>query len=219
MGSTTLVPPEVTAGSGGPGGFDGWDDGGNSGGGGRPEMNGPVVPAQAYRTGMWVALAAIVMLFAALTSAMVVRRGMANDWIPIPVPRILWLNTLMLLGSSYTLERARRDFSARRKGSFSLFWKATAVLGSAFIAGQWLAWRQLAARGIFLASNPSSSFFYLLTATHGIHLLGGISAMACLVFRARRRILTQTAIDVSAIYWHFMDGLWLYLFLLLSLGR
>ena len=219
MGSTTLIPPEVTAGSGGPGGFDGWDDGGNFGGGGRPEMNGPVVPAQAYRTGMWVALAAIVMLFAALTSAMVVRRGMASDWIPIPVPRILWLNTLLLLGSSYTLERARREFAAGRKGSFSVFWKATALLGSAFIAGQWTAWRQLAAHGIFLASNPSSSFFYLLTATHGVHLLGGISAMACLVFRARRRILTQTAIDVSAIYWHFMDGLWVYLFLLLSLGR
>jgi len=90
-----------------------------------------------------------------------------------------------------------------------------------FLVGQLVAWRQLAAGGIFLATNPASSFFYLLTAAHGLHLLGGIVALFYVPFRAwhRSRITQSTAAELTSIYWHFMDGLWVFLFLLLNLGR
>jgi cytochrome c oxidase subunit 3 len=91
-------------------------------------------------------------------------------------------------------------------------------LGLLFVGSQLTAWRELAWRGVYLATNPSSSFFYLLTAAHGVHLLGGIIALLYLVVRAGRislRPRQATALDVTAIYWHFMDGLWLYILLLL----
>ena len=202
------------------GGFDGGNRFGDDGGGsGTSEW---AVPARAYRTGMWMGLAAIVMFFAAFTSAMVVRKGISNDWVRTALPHILWLNTAVLLGSSLTLELSRRalesgaGFSVQR---FARWLYATLALGLAFLAGQLVAWRELAARGVYLGTNPSSSFFYLLTAAHGVHLLGGIVALGYVVLRARKIALAPrrpTVVDVTAIYWHFMDGLWVYLLLLLT---
>ena len=183
------------------------------------------VPARAYRTGMWMALAAITMLFAAFTSAMVVRKGISNDWVPTALPRILWLNTAVLLSSSLTLELSRRSLSTGGPGAgfsargFTRWLYVTLALGLCFIAGQLIAWRELASRGVYLATNPSSSFFYLLTATHGVHLLGGIAALGYVVLRAGRIALApgrRTLVDLTALYWHFMDGLWIYILLLLS---
>lgn len=205
------------AGANGFGGFNRSGDGG--GGGSEHEWT---VPARAYRTGMWMALAAITMLFAAFTSALVVRKGISNDWAPTALPHILWLNTAVLLSSSLTLELARRSLASGlgfSAAGFKRWLYATLALGIAFIAGQLIAWRELAARGVYLGTNPSSSFFYLLTATHGIHLVGGIAALAYLVLRARKIVLGSgscTAVDLTAIYWHFMDGLWIYLLLLLT---
>jgi cytochrome c oxidase subunit 3 len=220
MASTTLIPAEtkpVNDGNGsGRNGDDHWD--GDSGGGERWDAYGAALNARACRTGMWVALAAIVMLFAALTSAMVVRRGLSSDWRPTRPPSVLWINTLILVASSVTLARSRRLLSAGRDGGFLLWWYATTGLGLGFIAGQWIAWRELASRGIYLASNPSSSFFYLLTAAHGLHLVGGLCALLYVLFAGHRHRLSKTAVEVTAIYWHFMDGLWLYLFLLLTAG-
>lgn len=220
MASTTLTPPtRPAAGGNDPGGpgNDRWD--GDSGGGNSWDDYRAFVNARACRTGIWVSLAAIVMLFAALTSALVVRKGLSNDWRPTPLPRVLWLNTLVLLASSLTIERSRKLFETGQRRSFAVWWMITTSLGLAFIGGQWSAWRELSGRGVYLASNPSSAFFYLLTAAHGVHLLGGICALLFVVVLARRRLLSQTAVDVSAIYWHFMDGLWLYLLLLLFWGR
>jgi cytochrome c oxidase subunit 3 len=94
-------------------------------------------------------------------------------------------------------------------------------LGVLFLAGQLIAWRQLAHEGVFLVTNPSSSFFYVLTAAHGLHLLGGILALLYVSRRnwQRARISQATATDVTSIYWHCMDGLWIFLFALLYLGR
>jgi cytochrome c oxidase subunit III len=201
---------------GGAGGF-----GGNGGG----ESRAWSVPARAYRTGMYMALAGITMLFAAFTSAMVVRQGVSNDWVHTSLPRVLWLNTAILLASSATLELAKRGLKSGQSRRFILWLDVTAVLGAAFIAGQLVAWKELAARGVYLATNPSSSFFYLLTAAHGVHLLGGITALFYLVIRARpsadgsrpARQLTgaETPVEVTAIYWHFMDGLWVYILILM----
>jgi cytochrome c oxidase subunit 3 len=165
---------------------------------------------------MWMALAAIVMLFAAFTSAMVVRKGISSDWVSTRLPGIIYLNTILLLGSSLTLELSRRFLTREAAKEFVLWLYVTLGLGVAFVAGQLVAWRELAARGVYLATNPSSSFFYVLTAAHGIHLLGGIAALSYLVFRTQRLLAgRRTSMDVTAIYWHFMDALWVYILFLL----
>lgn len=219
--ATTALPPakpdleEEHGGSGrGPGGN-------GFGGGGDDDFRMPQyrVPGSTYKIGMYFALASIVMLFAGLTSAMVVRRGFENDWVSIAVPHLLWANTGLLLASSFTLEFSRRALSRFSNSSFMRWLGATVVLGVAFLAGQLIVWRELAARGVYLATNPSSSFFYVFTAAHGLHLLGGLVALGYVVWHAGRMARgreRRTALDVTAIYWHFMDALWIYLFFLLT---
>ena len=216
--ATTLAPPrpKTPSDSGGSGpngnGFHGGSGGGDSG------AYGWQVPSRAYRTGLWMGLAAIVMLFSAFTSALVVRKGMSTDWVSTTLPPVMYLNTFILLFSSLTLEISRRSLKAGLGARFERWLYATVVLGVAFVACQLLAWRQLALRGIYLATNPSSSFFYLLTAAHGVHLLGGIVALFYLVFRARRIVTAPSrpvSVDLTTIYWHFMDALWVYILLLL----
>jgi len=189
----------------------------------RGRGDGPArVPQHAYLTGLVLALAGILMFFLALISAFVVRKGLGGDWAATAVPHILWLNTAVLIASSLTLERARRGLPAGDLSGFRLWWGLTTVLGVAFLAGQIVAWRQLAEAGIFLASNPSSSFFYVLTGAHGLHLLGGVLALAVVGLRGEppaARLTRATAARVAGVYWHFMGLLWVCLFLLLLLGQ
>jgi cytochrome c oxidase subunit 3 len=214
MPATTLAPTRTDGSSrhhgGGPAGR---DDGGRWGGGGQPR-----VPARTYHLAMWLALGAVAMFFAALTSALVVRRGLGGDWVSIPLPRALFFNTLVLVASSVTLELARGALREGLGARFAALLYATTALGLVFVAGQYVAWRELAAAGLYLASNPASSFFYVLTAAHAVHLLGGIGALSYVSARAGRlaaREMRATALDVTALYWHFMDGLWVYILLLL----
>lgn len=174
-----------------------------------------------YFTGVSLGLVAILMFFMALASAYIVRKGLGGDWQPVPLPRVLWMNSALLLASSLTVEFARRQLSAGRAAGFRFWWAVTTALGLAFLGGQLLAWRQLVAVGAYLSSNPSNSFFYILTASHGAHLLGGIVALLYVAFRAweRANVTRATAAELAAIYWHFMDGLWIFLLLLLYLGR
>ena len=203
----------------GPGGGNFSGDTGNGGDSG-DSSGASSVPQRAYVTGMFIGLAGILMFFMAFVSAYIVRKGMpASGWIPLQVPRLLWLNTLVLIASSFTVARAHSRFTAKDEDGFRHWWATTTILGTLFVAGQILAWRQLAAEGIFLASNPSSSFFYVFTGAHGLHLLGGILALLYVQFRATRKVARGTAIEVVSMYWHFMDGLWVFLFLLLYLGR
>jgi cytochrome c oxidase subunit III len=203
----------------GPGGGNFSGDGGDGGdAGGSSGVTG--VPQRAYVTGMFIALAGILMFFMAFVSAYIVRKDMPNsNWIPLQVPRILWLNTFILVASSFTLARAHNRFTAKDEDGFRHWWATTTLLGALFVVGQVVAWKQLAAQGIFLASNPSSSFFYVFTAAHGVHLLGGILALLYVQFRATHKVTRSTAIELVSMYWHFMDGLWVFLFLLLYLGR
>jgi cytochrome c oxidase subunit 3 len=177
---------------------------------------------EACRSGIWAGVFAITMMFAALSSALFVREGSAADWQHIALPRILYLNTLALLLSSYALEMSRRSASAAvstLRGAIcpatGWLW-ATLFLGSAFFAGQFVAWHRLAARGIFLATDPNSSFFYVLTAMHGIHLFGGLAALTYIAARVGfgRIPLRRSLFDTVALYWHFMGVLWLYLLLI-----
>ena len=184
----------------------GGGDDGNSGG------RFPRVPERAYFTVVQLSLAGIVMFFMALTSSFLVRKGLGGDWVSFVLPRVIWVNTFALLASSVTIQVAIRYLREGARSSFRQWWAITTALGLVFLAGQFAAWRQLAAQGVFLVTNPSSSFFYLLTALHGIHLLGGILALLYVAFRPwqRSRINQLTAASLAAIYWHFMDGLWLF---------
>jgi len=188
------------------------------------------------RIGMAVAMAPIAMLFVAFTSAYIVRQGLGEDWSATALPNILWINTLILVASSITLELARRGLARQAAlaevpsvpgvapvATASAPWlPITLVLGLGFLAGQWMAWSQLARQGIFISSNPSSSFFYLLTGAHAAHLVGGVLALAyaaatALVASAweRRRMV----VDVTSWYWHFMAVLWIYIFALLQFAK
>ena len=161
------------------------------------------------------------MFFMALASSYIVRKGLGVDWQSTPLPPVLWFNTAILLASSVTIMVARKKLDGGEREAFHSWWWVTTGLGLLFLAGQIIAWRQLAAEGMLLATNPSSSFFYLLTAAHGAHLAGGILSLFYVMFRpwSRSRISQATAAELTSIYWHFMDGLWIFLFALLTLGR
>ena len=179
-----------------------------------------------YRVGMWVSVASIAMLFTSLTSAYIVRSATSYDWLPIAVPRALFVSTGLLLLSSITLELARQKLKRSFQDGYSRYLLLTVLLGLVFLASQLSAWRQLAKQGVYLVSHPHSSFFYLLTGAHALHLLGGLLALMFLWLRSRRQLSEptgvarrQAAADAVTIYWHFMDALWIYLFLLLFLWR
>jgi cytochrome c oxidase subunit 3 len=187
------------------------------GGGGGGNYDGRGADRRASFTALFVLLAATTMVFAALTSAFVVRRGLSDDWTSMHKPVLLWVNTVVLLASSIVLDRSRHALKAGDRSKFNFWWTAATVLGVLFLFGQAWVWIQLRAAGIFIASNPSSSFFYVLTATHAFHLVGGVTALIYVDVQALRLRLgpaKRTAIDVSAVFWHFLDGLWLYLMLL-----
>lgn len=230
MGTTVTSNKEITQTKVGLGGGarkagpDGGPRGNGHNGRGGDESNN--FSTSKYRIGMWVALAGVGMMFTALTSAYIVRASTSNDWRPLMMPRLLWLSTFLILLSSFTFEIARRTLKSGNTSAYQRWLLLTVLLGLGFLATQLLAWRQLASQGIYLASNPHSSFFYVLTGAHGIHLLGGILALDYLLLRSWRKryeehgaMKRQAVADAVALYWHFMDGLWIYLFLLLFLWR
>jgi len=188
-------------------------------GGGRGPWRPRRPPQRVYTTGMIVAFAGSCMFFLALVSASVVHRGMpGSDWIPLRPPSILWITSVIAIVSSMTLVRARRMFKSENEGSFSRWWTATAVLGVCFLAGQVLAFWQLASVGVYLNSNPSVSFFYVFTVAHGLHLLGGVVALLWIGYRHLNILSRNTATAVAAMYWHFVTVLWLFLFSFFLIG-
>jgi cytochrome c oxidase subunit III len=172
-------------------------------------------------TAIWVVLFAVTMMFAAFTSALIVRKGSSQDWQSFTLPPILYLNTLTLLLSSVTLEIARRRITAFMRGINShaenpaRWLHITLFLGLLFVAGQYVAWTQLRAQGLYLATNPSSSFFYVLTVTHVVHVVGGLGGLMYVMHKLSHSSLRRNALVAAARYWHFMGGLWVYLMLLL----
>jgi cytochrome c oxidase subunit 3 len=173
-------------------------------------------------TGIWVALAAITMTFAAFTSALIVRQGGASDWRHISLPPVLYLNTLVIIASSITLEISRRRVSAFMGGAQredhenpARWFYITLFLGLLFVAGQSFAWLQLRSQGFKLSTNISYSFFYVLTVAHALHLLGGLGGLIRVIGKFNKSVLKRSTLDATSRYWHFMGVLWVYLLLLL----
>src|SRR5208283_845865 len=221
-GTTTTHEIELVIGKeGGGGGGQLPPVGGNGGGGedGKKRPNRPISPGR-YYTGIAIGIVSVLMFFMALASAFLVRKG-GSDWVPVHIPGLLWGNTLILLASSGTLELARNRLTHSDVLGFKRFWLITTILGVIFLIGQVVAWRILVKQGIYLASNPASSFFYIFTGAHGLHLLGGVGA---LIYVARRnydkaKITRTVAAEVTSYYWHFMDALWLFLLALMYMGK
>jgi cytochrome c oxidase subunit 3 len=229
-------PPVDRRPTGGGGDGDNWEN--------RPSgRRGPRELLSRYRLGVIFALAGDLMFFVAIVSAFFVRQSAGHfdarenyisDWRPLAVPPILWLNTAALLLSSVTVEMARRQLfreidvmeewlglgrpAVKRAAPWLI---ATVILGVVFLVGQWIAWKQLVLAGFsFNSPDPSSHFFYLITGTHGLHLVLGILALAgALVglFTLRRIELRQIVVDCTAWYWHTMGLFWIFLFALLVL--
>ena len=172
-------------------------------------------------TGIWVGLAAITMTFAAFTSALVVRQGGAQDWRHFTLPPVLYLNTLVIVISSITLEIARRRIAAFMGGQKdqaanpARWLYITLFLGLLFVAGQTFAWLQLKAQGFGLATNISYSFFYVLTVAHALHVFGGLGGLIRVIAKLHNSALRRSTLDATSRYWHFMGVLWVYLLLLL----
>ena len=204
--SDTVPPPPVVTGGNG-GGDDGSGDGSSF----------PISKAQ---VGLWILMGTIVMLFGGLSSAYIVLRGVPS-WENIVIPPILWLNTAILLASSATIEAARRSLSHGRLRGMRTWLLISGGFGLAFLAGQLVAWRQLVAAGVYLPSTHHSAFFYVLTGLHGVHLLGGLAGLSYVLSKAFKKHIDPVkdeSLKLCATYWHFMDGLWVYLFVLLVLA-
>lgn len=174
---------------------------------------GSVDRRQVNRLGLFVGLGAITMLFAAFTSAYIVRSGGA-DWVEIGIPPVVWLSTACIALSSGALEIGRRAFAAGDLAGFRRWSAVTAGLGVSFLVGQFLSWEALDRAGLYLQSTPKSSFFFVLTGVHAAHLFAGIAALLALFGAAVFGRLSPGESDaptLTAIYWHFVGGLWLYL--------
>ena len=169
---------------------------------------------------VWIVLAASTMLFLGFTSTYLVRRG-GPDWLAVDLPPLLWVNTALLVVSSVAMEGARRYGRAGNLAQARRYLRAAITLGLAFVGGQALAWGQLLSGGVGVAAGPHSSFFYLLTGVHGAHVLGGLGALlygwSRLGAPAVSLRWSSVALTNLATYWHFVDGVWLYVFLLLLL--
>jgi cytochrome c oxidase subunit 3 len=194
-------------------------DGGDSGGGGRRVPGGS--SARKYAIAIALAMVAILVFFMAMVAAFLVLRMKSPQWKGVPLPALLWFNTIVLLSSSGTLEAARKRLGTANERGFKNLWLLTTVLGMMFVLGQIAAWRQLVIAGVYGSASQGAAFFYVFTVAHAVHLLGGICALLYVGFRkfGAGTVTRVAAAEVTSYYWHFMDALWVFLLALLYLGK
>ena len=222
MVTSTKKLPNKGIGSGGKfPGPNGKKPGGNGWHGG--DHSKPKFSPSSYRITMWVILAAVVMMFAALSGVYIFSSQEQRP--PVAMPRMFFVSTVLILVSSGTYTRAKRSLQLDRLRAHKRWLLATLVLGLGFVTSQLIGWRELANAGVYFAGHPRSTFFYLATALHGMHLLGGIGLVLYILLRSLRPVwplqieknLTWTSI--VGLYWHTMDAIWLWLFGLLVIFR
>ena len=171
---------------------------------------------------LWVGIGSIIMVFAAFTSAFVVRRS-AGNWYDFKLPHIFLLNTLVIILSSVTLHLSYSAFLKGKEKAYKGFLLATFVLGIVFVVLQYKGWEAMTAIGATFTINPSSSFIYLISGVHAAHVLGGINALLVALIYAfllpykptpRRKLRFELVVQ----YWHFVDILWIYLIIFFALN-
>jgi len=203
------------------GGISNIDIGGtfNNGGGGAGGHSSYALPINPAKFGLWLFISAVIMLFAAITSAYIVRHS-AGNWLKFNLPEIFWFNTLVLILSSATIQLSYSRLKRDKILEFKLLFLISALLGIIFLIGQVIGWGQLRNSGVYVSTNPSSSFFYLLTWLHGFHLFGGVISMIYVLVKALKGFYNsrnRLGIELCATYWHFLDFLWIYLFIFIKL--
>ena len=173
---------------------------------------------ETVRLGLWMFLATVAMLFAAFASAYIVRRS-GTDWTRINLPPVLWLNTAVLVASSVLLEAGAWNGRRRRWLPAAVALTLAWVFGLAFMGGQVRAWRELMDAGVYLPASPHSSFFYLLTGAHGLHVVAALIVLAVATVRTwrhRDELAWQRLIGATRTFWHFLLAVWLFVFVLIS---
>jgi cytochrome c oxidase subunit 3 len=166
-------------------------------------------------------MVSIVMFFMGMVAAFLFLRATNGAWVPLHLPSIVWFNTAILITSSGVMEAARRRLALADVQKFRKLWFGATILGGLFLTGQLIAWREMVSAGFYVATNQASSFFYIFTGLHGVHLFGGICALLYVSLRKFERAAVSRAVaaEVASYYWHFMDGLWVFLLALLYLGK
>jgi cytochrome c oxidase subunit 3 len=168
---------------------------------------------------LWVGLASIVMLFGAFTSAYIVKQG-AGNWLDFPIPNLFKISTAIIILSSFTLHISRNMFHAQKEGLYRFFLVVSFVLGITFVVCQYFGWQEMKSYGVDLKVNVAGSFFYLITAAHAAHVVGGIGALLATTINAFTLKFNTTEnrknrLEMVLHYWHFVDLLWVYLFIFL----
>ncbi|MDQ2745663.1 MAG: heme-copper oxidase subunit III [Acidobacteriota bacterium] len=219
-------------GTGGGSQNNGGGGGGSDGGGGGDKKDDYIAevenyPSNKFRIGMWFLLCVVMMTFGGLMSAyIVVATNGVMEWKPFDLPIQVWISTAFILASSITYQFAQNALYKDNQTKAKNWLLATTVLGGVFIASQLLAWLELVQRGVYMQSNPYAGFFYILTAVHALHVIGGIAALGYIVLRtwlpteySEELVKRQQISNTVGWYWHFMDGLWIVLLLLLGFWK
>lgn len=180
---------------------------------------------RAVRTLMWLYIASMIMIFAGMTSAYLVRKGEGN-WVQFALPGVFIINTILLLGSSLSMHLALRAARANDPQRLQVWLWLTCLLAIGFVFGQFVGWQKLTASGVYLvgegSGNVSGSFLFVLTGLHALHLVGGIIALVVLLVKAVQYRITADRMEglrLAATFWHSVDFLWLYLFLFLLVNH
>lgn len=175
-----------------------------------------------YTVGLICTLAFVTVTFAALILVFILRSRVSFNWHHIILPWVLWLDTIALIASSYTFEIGHRKLRANDQTGFYRWTLYTAALGGLFLVGQLAAWWQILSAGQLVRSNPHSSFFFILSGLHGIHILVALGGLCALLYRThepatgpRWQMNTRVMANAVGIFWHYLDGLWIVLLLLL----
>lgn len=176
---------------------------------------------QPKKFALWLFIVTVIMIFAALTSAYIVRQSDGN-WVIFDLPNLFLITTGIILVSSATMHWTYLSVKKDNFESAKLAIVITTILGIAFLVGQYMAWGEMVKNSIYLVGNPSGSFVYVISGLHGLHIIGGIVFLLIVmvsIFGAKIHSKNLLRIEMCATYWHFLDGLWLYLFVFLLLNR
>ncbi len=162
---------------------------------------------------LWVAIGSILMMFAGLTSAFIVKSNQTS-WVPVAIPKVFWVSTAVIIISSVTIQLALRSFKQREMGKYRVLIGVTLLLGTAFVFLQWLGFQDLWAQQITFKGSGAGQFLYVIFGLHAIHVIGGIITLIVMFIKAfvgKTKLYSSVPVEVAATYWHFVDLLWVYL--------